>query len=125
MNALNLSPAMQTAVYELTEVLLQAKAIVDYQQAKVAYDADTELQALIKEYLSRQQKLRSRISSDSVTEDELDHLRKLQRQVQINPLVMNMSMHQQAASFLLEDVIAGLNQITGIDFAVFANPSSC
>lgn len=125
MNASILPLPLQAATDALAEAMLRAKPIVDYQQVKARYQADTQLQVLIGEYLTAQQDFRSRQSSGSITQAELDHLRGLQKQVQLNDLVMELSLHQQAASFFLTDVVEGLNQLIGVDFTALASPSCC
>lgn len=125
MNALVLPPSLQKAADRLADAMLDTKPMIDYQQVKARYQADAELQTLIKEYLAAQQDFRARQYSGNITQADLDHLRELQSQVQLNGLVMEFSLHQQAASFFLADVVAGLEQLIGIDFTTLATPSCC
>lgn len=125
MNTSILPLPLQTATDTLAEAMLRAKPMVDYRQVKTRYESDTQLQSLIREYTSAQQDFRSRQSSGNITQADLDHLRGLQRQLQFNGLFMKFSMHQQAASFFLTDVVAGLSQLIGVDFTALASPSSC
>lgn len=125
MNASTLPPSLEAAANTLADAMLNAKPMVDYQQIKARYQADAELQALIKEYLAAQQDFRARQYSGTITQADLDHLRELQSQVQLNTLVMEFSLHQQAASFFLADVVAGLEQLIGLDFTALATPPCC
>jgi cell fate (sporulation/competence/biofilm development) regulator YlbF (YheA/YmcA/DUF963 family) len=125
MNALVLPPSLQKAADRLADAMLDTKPMIDYQQVKARYQADAELQTLIKEYLAAQQDFRARQYSGNITQADLNHLRELQSQVQSNGLVMEFSLHQQAASFFLADVVAGLEQLIGIDFTALASAPCC
>jgi len=125
MNASTLPLSLQAAAETLADAVLNAKPMVDYQQIKARYQADAELQALIKEYLAAQQDFHARQYSGTITQADLDHLRELQSQLQSNGLVMEFSLHQQATSFFLADVVAGLSQLIGVDFTALASPTCC
>ncbi len=125
MTAQPLPLSLQAATEKLIETLLCAKPVATYQEAKARYEADVQLQTLIREYRNALDDFRSRQASGSITQAEIDHLRELQRQVQSNDLVVEFSVHQQATAFFLSDVISGLDQLIGIDFTALASPTCC
>ena len=64
-------------------------------------------------------------SNSGVTQAEIDNLRTLQEQVQHNNVIMTYAQTQQGAVNFLREINNEISQLLGIDFASFANHTTC
>ncbi|BCS51882.1 YlbF family regulator [Geobacter sp. SVR] len=109
----------------LATALLRAKPITAYQQAKARLDADLEALKLIKSLSEAQVDLRMRQLRNAVSQEDVDQLRSLQRQIQSNQRIMDFAQTQQEAMAYLSAVNQEISQSLGVDFASLAGPASC
>lgn len=116
---------VETAAKTLVESLLQTPTMVDAQQAKRSMEEDAETQSLLKRYATAQSDLRSRQTSGSITQQDINFLRELQLQVQTNPKVTAFVEAQRFARFLLDETSSELSEALGIDFTAMSATSCC
>ena len=113
------------ATESLAETLLHSEPIWDYHQAKARLDTDPQARSLLERLSSTQNEFRVRQSNNNLTQEDIDSLRELQRQVQANELIMRFSETQQDAIACLVEVNKEISQLLGFDFAGMAGPGSC
>lgn len=113
------------AAEHLATAILRAKPITAYQQAKAGLDADLEALKLIKSLSEAQVDLRMRQLRNAVSQEDVDQLRSLQRQIQSNQRIMDFAQTQQEAMAYLSAVNQEISQSLGVDFASLAGPASC
>ncbi|MCA0454849.1 MAG: YlbF family regulator [Chloroflexi bacterium] len=116
---------VETTAKTLIESLLRTPTMVDVQQAKRSLDEDAETQALLKRYATAQSDLRSRQTSGSITQQDINFLRELQLQVQTNSKVIAFVEAQRFARFLLDETSSQLGEALGIDFTAMSAASCC
>lgn len=120
-----LSPQLQEATQLLIDNLLASEAFAQYQNARRKMDIDNEAHALMDQLSKAQARVRQMQSKGEVNQAEIDSLRLLQQRVLRNPVIMNYAGSQQNAINLLREVNGEISQLLGIDFASFANHSTC
>ncbi len=120
-----LPPDLLAATETLAEQLLNAEPIVLYHQAQARMEADPQARALLERLTAAQSELRVRQARGMVTQDDIGHLRALQREVQSNSVIMDYAAAQQAAIAYLPEVNQEISQLLGVDFASLAGPASC
>jgi cell fate (sporulation/competence/biofilm development) regulator YlbF (YheA/YmcA/DUF963 family) len=113
------------AVEALVENLNHAEPIVRYHQAKGRLEADPDAGRLLAELSTAQTALRFKQSRGQLTQDDVDRLRALQREVHANPAIREYAETQQAASAYLPLVNQEISELLGLDFAATAGPASC
>jgi len=95
---------------------------------QVAYfNADNEAHDLM-DRLARSQsqaRLRQKQSSGGLGQAEIDSLRLLQQRAQRNPVITAYAQSQEEAVNFLREVNGEISQLLGINFATFANHSTC
>ena len=121
-----LTPALHEATEALVGNLLASEAFIRYQEARRRLDQDLEARALLDQLAQTQANLRQKqVINSGVTQAEIGALRGLQEQVQRNIVVMTYDQTQQEAISFLREINQEISQLLGINFATFANHSTC
>lgn len=120
-----LSPELQEATQSLIDNLLASEAFVHYQQARTHFNADHEAQDLMDQLSKSQARLRQKQSRGEVNQAEIDSLRLLQQRAQRNSVIMEYAQSQEEAVSFLREINGEISQLLGINFAAFANHSTC
>jgi cell fate (sporulation/competence/biofilm development) regulator YlbF (YheA/YmcA/DUF963 family) len=113
------------ATHTLAAALAQAEPIVAYHAARARLDAAPVARGLLEQVAAAQADLRVRQTRGTLTEAHLDQLRALQRQAQLNRVVMEYLAAQQAAMTYLPDVSLEISRLLGVDFGSLIGRSSC
>jgi cell fate (sporulation/competence/biofilm development) regulator YlbF (YheA/YmcA/DUF963 family) len=120
-----LSPQLQEATQTLIDNLLASEAFVRYHNARVRFNADHEAHDLMDQLAKAQTRLRQKQSEGNVNQAEIDSLRLLQQRAQRNPVIIDYAQSQEEAVSFLREVNTKISQLLGINFASFANHSTC
>jgi cell fate (sporulation/competence/biofilm development) regulator YlbF (YheA/YmcA/DUF963 family) len=120
-----ISPQLQEATQSLINNLLASEAFARYQNARAQFNADQEAHDLMDQLAKSQARLRQKQSSGGVGQAEIDSLRLLQQRVQRNQVIMAYAQSQEEAVNFLREVNREISQLLGINFATFANHSTC
>ena len=119
------TPILQEAAGALTANLLASEAFIRYQRAQARLNEDHQAHTLLEQLSRAQASLRKKQTSGSVTQAELDVLRAIQVQVQRNTVITEYAEAQQQAVNFLREINTEISQLLGINFASFANHSTC
>ena len=122
---IELSSQLQEATQLLIEHLLASEAFTQYQNARNDMDANPEAHVLMDQLGQSQARVRQMQAKSQVNQAEIDALRLLQQRVLRNPVILDYLGSQQEAVNLLRDVNREISELLGIDFASFANDSTC
>jgi cell fate (sporulation/competence/biofilm development) regulator YlbF (YheA/YmcA/DUF963 family) len=120
-----LNPSMQEAADMLIGNLLASESFVCYQQAHTRLNEDRQARVQLEQLSGAQADLRKKQSNSGVTQVEIDALRALQDQVQHNSVIMTYARSQQDAVNFLCEINDEISQLLGINFASFANHTTC
>jgi len=121
----SIPPQLQEATKLLIEHLLASEAFTQYQNAGSDMDSDQEAHALMDQLGKSQTRVRQMQAKGEVNQAEIDSLRLLQQRVLHNPVILDYLGSQQDAVNLLRDVNREISELLGINFASFANHSTC
>lgn|SRR5512144_36511 len=121
----DLSPQLEEATQSLVNNLLASEAFAHYQNARAHFNGDPEARGLMDQLANAQARLRQKQSSGGVGQAEIDSLRLLQQRVQRNSVIMAYAQSQEEAVNFLREVNGEISQLLGINFATFANHSTC
>lgn len=124
-NATTLPTDLLGATHTLAATLAQAEPIAAYREARAHLNADPAARGLLERVTAAQADLRVRQARGTLTEVHLHQLRALQRQAQLNQVVMNYIAAQQAAMAYLPDVSLEISRLLGVDFGALIGRSSC
>ena len=119
---------VEEAAREFALKLGQAIPIVEFRQAKERMEVDEGAQRLLAEIRERQQRLLlKRQNGGDITQEEIDALRRLQREVQTHPLISAYFRAQQIAQAFLPEVNLEISELLGFDFGALsgAGARSC
>lgn len=120
-----LPPTLVEAIETLAAALLNTEPLVAYHQATATLEADPDSITLLSQFSAAQAQVRKRQGDGTITQFDVDRLRSLQRQVQVNSTIMSYASAQQAALAYLPEVNGEISQLIGLDFASLAGPSGC
>jgi len=124
-NATTIPSELLGATHTLATALVQAEPIAAYREARARLDADPVARGLLERVSTAQADLRVRQARGTLTEVHLNQLRALQRQAQLNHVIMDYIAAQQAAMAYLPDVSMEISRLLGVDFGALIGRSSC
>lgn len=113
------------ATHTLAAALAQAEPIVAYRAARARLDADPVARSLLESLAAAQADVRVRQTHGTLTEVHLNQLRALQRQAQLNRVIVDYIAAQQSAMAYLPDVSLEISRLLGVDFGALIGRSSC
>jgi cell fate (sporulation/competence/biofilm development) regulator YlbF (YheA/YmcA/DUF963 family) len=113
------------ATQTLAAALAQAEPIVAYREARARLDADGVAHGLLERVAAAQADLRVRQTHGTLTHADIDQVRALQRQAQLNHAIMDYIAAQQSAMAYLPDVSLEISRLLGADFGALIGRSSC
>jgi cell fate (sporulation/competence/biofilm development) regulator YlbF (YheA/YmcA/DUF963 family) len=119
------TPILQEAAGALTGNLLASEAFIRYQRSQARLNENHQARGLLEQLSQAQASLRKKQASGSVTQAEVDALRAIQEQVQKNAVITDYAEAQQQAVNFLREINTEISQLLGINFASFANHSTC
>ncbi len=120
-----LSPELQEATQSLIENLLASEAFTHYQHAQKLMSEDEEARTIMDQLSKAQATVRRQQNSGNVSQAEVDSLRLIQDRALRNSVILDYAQAQQAAIEFLREINGEIGQLLGIDFASFANHSTC
>ena len=118
-----LDPAVEAAARALATKLKASPAIAAFWQAKAHFDANEQAQSLMTELQERQRALLQKQQMGTLTQTDIEPLRRLQSEARNSPVIMAYQQAQQQAQALLPEVNMGLSKLLGFDFARLAAAS--
>ena len=120
-----LSPQLQEATQSFIEHLLASEAFTHYQAARTSIHEDSEANTLMERLGNAQATVRQQQSTGGVGQAEVDSLRLIQQSALRNPVILHYAQAQQEVVEFLREINGEISQLLGIDFASFANHSTC
>jgi cell fate (sporulation/competence/biofilm development) regulator YlbF (YheA/YmcA/DUF963 family) len=124
-NSTTIPSELLGATRTLATALTQAEPIVAYREARARLDADPIARSVLEQVAAAQADLRVRQTRGTLTQAHLDQLRALQRQAQLNGVIMDYIAAQQSAMAYLPDVSLEISRLLGVDFGSLIGRSSC
>jgi cell fate (sporulation/competence/biofilm development) regulator YlbF (YheA/YmcA/DUF963 family) len=118
-----LPPTVRSAAEELVNNLLATEVVQAYQQAYNNYTSDPEAASLIDRFNKAQEDARTLQSNGGLTNEKIEHLRKMQAEIQGHPAIMQFSLARQTAVQFLREINSEISQELNIDFAALARRS--
>ena len=87
--------------------------------------SDSQASALLDRLSTLQNELRGKQGNNSMVQSDIDELRDVQAQVQVNATIMDYAQSQQDAVGFLREINQEISQLLGMDFAALAKQSTC
>ena len=125
MNTQIIPEMLYQATQSLAENLGASEPFVQYAQARGAFEADSDAQALLKDISSIQGEIRQKQQRNQVTQQDIDVLRAMQQQAQSNETIMQYANTQQGAVNFLREINQEISQLLGVDFAALSRQTGC
>jgi len=119
------SPQLQEATQSLIDNLSASEAFIHFQQAYARFNTDSEARTLLEQLNQSQARMRQKQAKGTVNEAEVGSLRLLQQRVQRNAVIMEYAQSQQEAINFLREINSEISELLGVNFATFANHSTC
>jgi len=120
-----LSPELQEATQSFIDHLLASEAFMHYQESRTTIHEDSEVNTIMERLSNAQATVRQQQATGGVGQAEVDSLRLIQQRALRNPVILDYAQAQQEAVEFLREINGEISQLLGIDFASFANHSTC
>ena len=119
-------PALRSADEELAASLELSEPIALFREAKARLDADGKARDMLKRLAELDSDLRRREADGTLTREDIDRLRAVQREAWSAPVIAGSAEAQQRAIGYLPEVNELISALLGWDFASMASaPASC
>jgi len=119
-------PALRSAAEELAASLELSEPIALFREAKARLDADGKARDMLKRLAELDSDLRRREADGTLTREDIDRLRAVQREAWSDPVIAGSAEAQQRAIGYLPEVNELISTLLGWDFASMASaPASC
>jgi cell fate (sporulation/competence/biofilm development) regulator YlbF (YheA/YmcA/DUF963 family) len=119
-------PALRSAAEELAASLELSEPIALFREAKARLDADGKARDMLKRLAELDSDLRRREADGTLTREDIDRLRAVQREAWSDPVIAGSAEAQQRAIGYLPEVNELISALLGWDFASMASaPASC
>ena len=115
-----LDPVVEVAAQTLAAQLKALPAIAAFDQAQAELDANEQARTLMSELQELQQDLLQKQQTGTLTQEEIDEYRRLQREVQDNAVIGAYLETQRQAQAFLPQINAEISQALGFDFSRLA-----
>ena len=122
---INFPPELYQATDSLIQNLLASEAFLAYHQSLEKMKSDSQASALLDRLSTLQNELRGKQGNNSMVQSDIDELRDVQAQVQVNATIMDYAQSQQDAVGFLREINQEISQLLGMDFAALAKQSTC
>jgi cell fate (sporulation/competence/biofilm development) regulator YlbF (YheA/YmcA/DUF963 family) len=116
-----LDPKVEAAARALATKLKASPAIAAFWQAKAHFETNEQAQSLMTELQEHQQALLQKQQMGTLTQKDIEPLRRLQSEARDNPIIMAYLRAQQEAQAVLPEVNTELSKLLGYDFARLAS----
>lgn len=121
----NFPPELYQATDSLIQNLLASEAFLAYHQSLAKMKSDSQASALLDRLSTLQNELRRKQGNNSMVQSDIDELRDVQAQVQVNETIMDYAQSQQDVVGFLREINQEISQLLGMDFAALAKQSTC
>jgi len=121
----NFPPELYQATDSLIQNLLASEVFLAYHQSLAKMKSNTQACALLDRLSILQNELSGKQGNNSMVQSDVDELREVQAQVQVNATIMDYAQSQQDAAGFLREINQEISQLLGMDFAALAKQSTC
>ncbi len=116
---------LRIAVEQLAASIKYTEPVNQYIEAQQSYQNDEKAHQVMEELSAYQKEIRQKQVENTVSADDLEKLRALQRAAQDNKVINTYAYAQQEAVSQLREINAEINNYLGMDFAALAKNTSC
>jgi cell fate (sporulation/competence/biofilm development) regulator YlbF (YheA/YmcA/DUF963 family) len=116
---------LKLAAKEFIRYLNSSKEVQDFQAAEEKFNNDPEVSELHQRFTQLAQEFQQKQATGSVTQEEINTIKQLQKQINDHPATQKYAQKQQELKFMLQDCNSGISEILGLDFSDTAATSAC
>lgn len=115
---------IKPAAEEFIRFVRNSEEMKQFQSTRERYNNDPETKKLRDEFVSRTRQLQQKQYDNTLTQEEIDRYKAMQRQLDSHPLSREYAQAQQQLIGLLQACNAGMSEVLGFDFAATAAPAA-
>jgi cell fate (sporulation/competence/biofilm development) regulator YlbF (YheA/YmcA/DUF963 family) len=116
---------LQNAADTFVATLANSQEIRAFVKAKAEFQGNPELHKVRKQFSEKQTEVQAKQTAGTLTQDEIDSVRALQKKLNSHPVTMNYTQARQAMVDQLHECNQSLSKVLGFDFASASAPPSC
>jgi cell fate (sporulation/competence/biofilm development) regulator YlbF (YheA/YmcA/DUF963 family) len=120
-----LSSDIAQATEALGQNLAYSAPFLQYRAAEQALVADDQAYGLLRAFIRFQGELRQRQIQGTFTAADLEHLGRLQADVQANGVITALYQAQQKVTAYVQEINTEISNLLGVDFAGLARVAGC
>lgn len=121
----HLSSDIAQATEALGQNLANSAPFLQYRAAEQALVADDQAYGLLRAFIRFQGELRQRQIRGTFTAADLEHLGRLQADVQANGVITAFYQAQQEVTAYVQEINTEISNLLGVDFAGLARVAGC
>lgn len=120
-----LNTPLQNAAEIFVNAVTSSPEMHAFLKAKSEFQGNPELRDARKQFSKKQTAVQAKHTAGTLTQDEIDSVRALQKKINSHPVTMHYAQARQAMVNRLHERNEALSKVLGFDFASAAAPPSC
>lgn len=109
---------------EFVRYLKSSQPVKEFQMVQGVYQNNPEVKKLREEYISLSQKFQQKQSSGTLTQEDINAIRKIQTSLSRHPVTERYAQAQQTMVTMLQECNDAMSEVLGFDFAATAAPAA-
>jgi cell fate (sporulation/competence/biofilm development) regulator YlbF (YheA/YmcA/DUF963 family) len=109
---------------EFIQYLKSSQSVQEFQSVQDVYLNNPEVKKMREEYISLAQKFQQKQAVGTLTQEDINVIRKLQSSMNRHPVTMQYAQAQQAMVMMLQDCNNAMSKVLGFDFSATAAPAA-
>ncbi len=115
---------LKSITEEFVQSLKSSRLVEEFRSAQGVYLNNHEVKKMREEYISLAQKFQQKQTVGTLTQEDINVIRKLQANLNRHPVTMQFAQAQQEMVMMLQECNNAMSEILGFDFSATAAPAA-
>lgn len=115
---------LKSVAEEFVQSLKSSRLVQEFQSAENVYLNNPEVKKMREEYNSLARMFQQKQAVGTLTQEDINVIRKMQANMNRHPVTMQFAQAQQAMVMMLQDCNNEMSEVLGFDFSATAAPAA-
>ena len=115
---------LKSIAEEFVQTLKSTRLVQEFETKQSLYLNNAEVRKMREEYIALAQKFQQKQAVGTLTQEDINVIRKFQANLNRHPITMQFAQAQQEMVMMLQECNSAMNEILGFDFSATAAPAA-
>ena len=115
---------LKSIAEEFVQTLKSTRLVQEFETKQSLYLNNAEVRKMREEYIALAQKFQQKQAVGTLTQEDINVIRKFQANLNRHPITMQFAQAQQEMVMMLQECNSEMNEILGFDFSATAAPAA-